>query len=122
MRLYAVYEATQGLARLHNRRSGYAADRNFAAGHTVGPVCPEWFAGWENLGIDMLSNLSKVASTGRTLRSFATSPARHPTYWFDDVNFDWEACREYGCQIGLEGLPTSDPPSAVWRLDAHADI
>lgn len=46
MRLYAVIEATRGTARLHDRRSGYVADRDYTAGHTVSPVYPEWFAGW----------------------------------------------------------------------------
>ena len=120
MRLYAVIEATQGLARLHNRRSAYAADRDFAAGHTVSPVCPEWFAGWESLGIDMLSSLSKrfYWQDFEVLRYFASHGTRQ--YWFDDIwDFDWEACREYGRQVGLEGLPIAPirpPPSSVSML------
>ncbi len=120
MRLYAVIEATEGTARHHNRRSGYAADRDFAAGHTVGPVCPEWFAGWESLGIDMLSSLSShfYWQDLEVLRYFARHGTRQ--YWFDDIwNFDWEACREYGRQVGLEGLPTAPirrPPPGAWML------
>ena len=120
MRLYAVIEATKGTARLHNRRSFYAANKDWAAGHAVGPVSPEWFAGWETLGIDMLSSLSDrfYWQDLEVLRYFAQHGTRR--YWFDDIwDLDWEACREYGRQVGLEGLPPTSicrPPSSVSML------
>ncbi|MBV8129432.1 MAG: glycosyltransferase family 2 protein [Planctomycetaceae bacterium] len=125
MRLYAVIEATQGTARLHNRRTGYATNRDYASGHTVGPVCPEWIAGWERLGIDMLSFSSRhfYWQDFEVLRYFA----RHGTqkYWFDDIwDCDWEECREYGRQKGLEGLPTAPirhPPPGVSMLTRTFD-
>jgi glycosyltransferase involved in cell wall biosynthesis len=127
MRLYSVIEATKRTARLHNRRRAYAADRNFVAENTVSPVCPEWIAGWERIGIDMQSTVSEryYWQDFEVLRYFARYGTRK--YWFDDIwNFDWEECREYGRQLGLEGLPTGPirrpPPGVPLMMRAFVKI
>ena len=68
----------------------------------------------------MLSSLSErfYWHDFEVLRYFARHGSRR--YWFDEIwDCDWEACREYGRQLGLEGLPPASirrPPSSVSML------
>lgn len=107
MRLYCVLENVLSSRSLVNRRAMYPASKAYTKAGRLETVQNEWFADWENLGIDMQSIPSQKYhwQDFEVLRHFAAHGERR--FWRDDIwNFDWEACRSYALAQHLEEMPT----------------
>lgn len=99
------------------RRLRYATYLDFTGAGRV-EACPaEWFAGWEQQGIDMRSvvQLKYYWYDFEVLRYFEKYGSRR--FWLDDIwQFDWEACRLYARAQNIPGVPearVAKPPGLL---------
>lgn len=123
IRYYSVMENLLGTQGVPQRRRAYAADTDWSLFGRLEPSPREWFAGWEQEGIDMATVHHQEHSWQdfEVLRLFSRHGERR--FWLDAVwDFDWEACRQQGKTLGLDGLPARPvrPPGAVVRLAGAA--
>jgi glycosyltransferase involved in cell wall biosynthesis len=121
-RWYSVLENALGTCpAAFKRRLRYRNHVDLTGDGRTEPTRPEWFAGWEALGIDMTT----VADPQfhwydvEVLRAFG----RYGTgkFWLDDVwRFDWERCRQWAAAQGFSGIPPEPiraaPDALVWVL------
>lgn len=107
-RMYSVLENIQGTAPVRRRRLRYAADFDFSTVGSLEPTPPEWFAGWEKLGIDMRTALCfrynwQDFEVLRQLNKYGTR-----RFWPDDIwQYDWESLRQYALSQQIDYAPTS---------------
>jgi glycosyltransferase involved in cell wall biosynthesis len=108
IRWYSVVENVLKTSPLLRRRRSYSADKDYLHGHQPQPAPVKWFAGWEEIGIDMRSIPEQKYYWWDfdVLRYFEKyGPKR---FWFEDIwKFDWEACRMHARAQGISGIPES---------------
>jgi len=83
----------------------------------VSPSPVEWFAGWEELGIDMYTIIhQKYSWQDFEILKYFYKYGTH-RFWIDDIwDFDWEACRLYAQSLEMANIPDYEikaPPSSM---------
>lgn len=117
-RLYSVLENVLSTGFPLTRRNKYAAkDVVERLKIPISPSPPEWFRGWEDLGIDMWTIVDQKYSWQdfEVLKYFHKYGLRR--FWIDDIwEFDWESCRLYAKSLGMNDIPNFEikaPPKIV---------
>jgi glycosyltransferase involved in cell wall biosynthesis len=119
LRWYSVLENTMGTCpHVFKRRLRYHNHLDPTGDARVEPARPEWFQGWEDVGIDMhsISDAPFHWYDVEVLRTFGEKGTGR--YWLDDVwRFDWEACRQWAVAQGLSGIPDRPiKPAPDWLV------
>jgi glycosyltransferase involved in cell wall biosynthesis len=108
-RLYSVIDRTLpgGNKRFMSRRAYYGLQNCFAVyDGELEPSLPEWFIGWEELGIDMYTIPTQTYywQDFEVLKYFQKYGYHH--FWLEDIwDFDWEAFRLYAKSRGMKNIP-----------------
>lgn len=121
-RFYCVQENLRGTSPLVRRRAQYSHRRDWSASGRLEPTLPQWFAGWQESGIDLhtIPREEFYWQDFEVLRLFGRHGVRR--FWLDDVwRFDWEACRHAALARGLPGIPDRRAAGPPWpvRLAGH---
>jgi glycosyltransferase involved in cell wall biosynthesis len=107
IRLYSVLENILSIGKFPmGRRQRYASKQDFTKTGRLELTPSEWFAGWEELGIDMRTIFEQVYYwyDFEVLNYFQKYGLRR--FWLDDIwEFDWEDCRLYAKSVGLKNIP-----------------
>ena len=107
IRLYSVIENAQGITpSAVKRRFRYNSNEDYANTGKLEMTPPEWFCGWESMGIDMLTICSEKYywQDFEVLRHFEQYGVQR--FFGDDIwYFDWEACRRFAIAQGMTGMP-----------------
>lgn len=125
-RMYSVIENAYNTQPWLKRRSRYSAFKDWTKGGKLQLSCREWFDGWEKLGIDMqtVTSYKYHWQDIEVLKYFEQYGVFK--FWLDDIwNFDWEACRLYGKQQGIQGIPNDliqKPPLLLTLLSRFLDF
>jgi glycosyltransferase involved in cell wall biosynthesis len=114
-RLFSVLENLFKTTPLRARRTRYGYNKHLCnTKDRVELSQPEWFTGWENVGIDMHEVIKQKYYWWdfEVLKYFNKYGCRR--FWLDDIwNFDWESCRLYAKALempSIPGHPISKPP------------
>lgn len=118
VRWYCVMEnARRSCPNVFKRRLRYAMHVDLTGAGRMDRTPPEWFSGWEEMGIDMRSVVQERYDWHdfEVLQYFREHGAKR--FWLDDIwGFDWEACRQYAKGRNLPGIPdipVRPPPRAL---------
>jgi glycosyltransferase involved in cell wall biosynthesis len=117
-RFYSVTENVIGTtSSAFARRGHYSTRHNYTlAADSVESSPNSWFKRWQEAGIDMhtVNGSQYYWYDFEVLRHFRGFGERR--FWLDDIwDFDWEACRQFGIEQGLEGLPERPiMPAPMW--------
>ena len=124
LRWYSVIENLLGTCPpVFKRRLRYLNHLDFTGEGRLEACQPEWFRGWEEVGIDLhtVDDPEYHWHDLEVLRAFG----RHgtPKFWLDDIwRFDWEACRQWAVGAGINGIPSQPirpaPDWLVWSMRA----
>ncbi|MGE0443343.1 MAG: glycosyltransferase family 2 protein [Gemmatimonadales bacterium] len=122
LRFYSVTENVLGTCRPPlKRRLRYLNHLDLALGGRLEASRREWFAGWEEAGLDMATVDDPEFSwyDAEVLRAFGRYGTRR--FWLDDLwRFDWEAARQWAIAAGYEGMPERPvrpcPDWLVWLM------
>lgn len=115
-RMYAALENVMGTKPLYRRRRYYWSRPVLKARGTVEPTPPEWYAGWEERGIDMktIDDRQPYWQDVATLELLLEHGSLR--FWLDDIwEKDWRAFMR---EIGREGRVI--PPPRLLRLALEA--
>ncbi|WP_323202506.1 glycosyltransferase family 2 protein [Nostoc sp. UHCC 0251] len=124
-RMYSVIENIYRVNPLFRRRKSYSSVKNWTQGGTLQKACYEWFEGWERSGIDMktIINYKYYWQDVEVIKYFHKYGIKR--FWLDDIwNFNWEACRLYAQQQGIQDIPSipiQKPPLLLKVLMAILD-
>jgi len=116
-RMYCVIEHVLRASPFWRRRLAYRSGMDWSTLGRLESSRPDWFEGWERLGIDMHTIPPQVYhwQDYEVLRYFAKYGTRR--FWVDDIwNFDWEKCRTYARSINVAGMPDAritSPPGII---------
>jgi hypothetical protein len=111
MRMYAALENVMGTKSLYTRRRYYWSKRVLRAMGPIEPTPREWFAAWEQRGIDMTSieDVQPYWQDIATLEMLLKYGSRR--FWFDDIwEKDWN---ELIVELGRSGRV--EPPTRLLR-------
>ncbi|MEA5575260.1 glycosyltransferase family 2 protein [Anabaena sp. UHCC 0451] len=106
LRMYTVLENVLGVSNAISRRSRYSSKPDYLSLGKVGTAPDEWFANWEELGIDMHTIIKQkyYYYDFEVLRNFHKYGWRR--FWMEDIwKYDWEACRQYAKSQGISDIP-----------------
>ncbi|MDZ7961407.1 MAG: glycosyltransferase family 2 protein [Aulosira sp. DedQUE10] len=123
VRLYGAIENVLGVSNAISRRVRYTSKQNYLRLGRVGNTPTEWFAGWEEKGIDMhtINKQKYYHYDFETLRYFHKYGLRR--FWIEDIwKYDWEACRQYAKSLGMSNIPDYKIPKQNKLLDLFMDI
>lgn len=126
MRYYSVLENVNRAHRFYQRRAAYSTKRQYARDGSVEPSPPEWFKGWEDLGIDMFTVRDERYNWQdyEVLRQFKKYGVKR--FWIDDIwDIDWEDVRQHALAKGEPGMPDFEvqgPPSALSPAMGAVDV
>lgn len=108
-RFYSVIETSlygNSIKSVFRRRTGYQKKYDFREKRSLETSPLEWFQKWEEKGIDM-HNIPRPEYYWwdfQVLKEFANYGEKK--FWFDNIwYFDWEKCRQYALNIGLNNVP-----------------
>ena len=94
-RMYSIVENLKSTRGIRRRRRAYNSQNDFSKeGDVHEPSNPQWFKGWEDLGVDMhtINTSDYYWYDYEALRIFNTHGTSR--FLFDDIwDFNWEACR-----------------------------
>jgi glycosyltransferase involved in cell wall biosynthesis len=116
-RFYSMQENLHGMSPLVRRRALYSRRRDWGSYGRLEPALWEWFAGWEDNGIDLHSIPRKEFywQDFEVLRLFSRHGVRR--FWLEDIwSFDWEACRRYALARELPGIPLAPATGPPWPV------
>ncbi|MBI3652542.1 MAG: glycosyltransferase family 2 protein [Acidobacteria bacterium] len=115
-RMYCVLEHILRTAPVWRRRLGYRYQMDWPSLGKLEASPHEWFAHWEQLGIDMhtIQTERYYWQDYEVLRHFFQYGVRR--FWVDNIwDFDWEQCRRYAQAIGISEIPpTKISPPPRW--------
>lgn len=122
LRFYGVTENVLGTCKpTFKRRLRYLNHLDFTEAGRLEDSRREWFAGWEEAGIDMGSVDDPAFHwyDVEVLRAFARYGTRR--FWLDDIwRFDWEEARQWALAAGHSGIPdrpvAACPDWLVWVM------
>lgn len=106
IRLYGAIENVLGISNAISRRSRYSSKLNYLQLGSLEATPNEWFAGWEEVGIDMHTILKQkyYSYDFELLRYFDKHGLKR--FEKEDIwQFDWEACRQYAKSLGMSNIP-----------------
>lgn len=113
-RLYSVLENILGTRNTLSRRLAYDSHKSYhkPKKSRLEFSNPEWFTGWEELGIDMHTILNQRYYW----YDFEVLNYFHKYGWkrflLEDIwEFDWEACRLYAKSVGMNNIPDKEIPA-----------
>jgi len=107
LRWYSCLENVLGTCKpVLKRRLRYLNHLDYTWRGRLEPTRPEWFGNWEARGIDMQTVAQEPYCWHdiEVLRWIGRYGERR--FWLDDIwRFDWEACRRWARERGVEGVP-----------------
>lgn len=118
-RLYSVIENISGNSPVHRRLCFYAKGQEKLDDQRVEKTPPEWFEGWEELGIDMrtIDEPEFPWQDFEVLTQFAKHGVRR--FWIEDIwDQDWENVRRKAIEAGIPGMPDLKIQPAPWWMAA----